>query len=52
MNRQQKIPMSETLRKALDGVGAEPLVGPAFESEATEDGYSDARYARKEARAA
>jgi hypothetical protein len=40
MNRQPRIPVSESLRKAMDDLGAEPLAGSGFEDETAEEGYA------------
>ena len=39
--RQQKIPMSDKMCKALDDLGAEPLEGSGFENETPDPEFSE-----------
>jgi hypothetical protein len=41
MNRQSRTPLSESLRKAMDDLGAEPLAGSGFEDETPEEGFGE-----------
>jgi len=42
MQKRQKLPKTDQMRRALDEIGGEPLAGSGFENDKPEEGFSGA----------